>query len=203
MTINASFFYNNIKIPSNFFKKWLYFGCPTEFWLGGFQYLPAFLILILRQAADKFQKPLHHLKWKFEILDHFTEQESMAEKSIENNIIHSVTDVPSIDGTVTVSEVSTAEDSSHQVNINNTVSEQDQKERKKLSVEDAIKQKSQDKSVSEMSSWSVEKTESVNEENENLPEESEKSLETWQNLGNNGIKIKGLWLVGASWNSER
>lgn len=53
-------------------QKWIDNDCPSKFWLGNFQYLPAFLSLILRQAALLKNIPLHCVCWEFE----FTETKS-------------------------------------------------------------------------------------------------------------------------------
>lgn len=50
-------------------QKWIENDCPSKFWLGNFQYLPAFLSLILRQAALLKNVPLHCVCWKFEFTE--------------------------------------------------------------------------------------------------------------------------------------
>ena len=69
--------------------------------------------------------------------------------------------------------------------------------------QDQTTHKSQDKTSSEYSSWSVEKIGSEYDDKITVQEESIKSFEKWQNLYKSGLLVDGLWLVGASWNSDR
>ncbi|ROT82479.1 dynein heavy chain 7, axonemal-like [Penaeus vannamei] len=69
----------------DFFQTWLNNGCPKTYWLGAFQFLPAFLTTILRQVGQSTRRPLHHLTWGFHMTDEPPPE--MPEKRVGGTVI--------------------------------------------------------------------------------------------------------------------
>ena len=73
-------------------------GCPSLFWLGNFQFLTAFLSLVLRQAALIEKVPLHVMRWKFRFTPHPSpDPSSLVKDKQESNLKQSRDETISLD----------------------------------------------------------------------------------------------------------
>ncbi|KAK3858557.1 hypothetical protein Pcinc_035261, partial [Petrolisthes cinctipes] len=152
---------------THFFNEWIESGCPSHFWLGAFQFLPAFLTTLLRKSAHSSARPLHHYSWSF----HFTDL-------LPDNMPEFIPVV--VDGNnENESEISHPNESE-----NNDDAEHNQDDEK------------------------IPDDNLLMDPNENVKElalglNSEESQTLWRSIGEMGIMVSGLWLFGASWDSDR
>ncbi|KAK7073702.1 hypothetical protein SK128_018228, partial [Halocaridina rubra] len=159
---------------------WLEDGCPTYFVLGAFQFLPAFFTSILRQAARGSLRPLHHFSWSFHVTD--------AQCPRTPHLLPAVTFESESSMTISNSKSEECD-----------ITEKGTEEEEAFEKEEYIAEEEQ-----EFTNPSIE-TEEEEEESEKpiLALNSKESTEKWHQLGQDGPLVSGLWLVGASWNSEQ
>nr|XP_045615668.1 dynein axonemal heavy chain 7-like isoform X1 [Procambarus clarkii] len=174
-----SHFLHDLHARIYFFRNWIEDGCPTYFRFGAFQFLPAFLITVQRKVAHKSCKPLHHLNWNFQFTD-------LLPENLPDVIPNIAEDLESLD------------------------------EKYQNEISDGHPFYNTNKN--ELKSW-VEQNEETNEvisTTDQLPHDgdtvqkhspkfiglnTEDSIRKWHELGQNGLCVSGLWLVGASWNT--
>ncbi|XP_068243599.1 uncharacterized protein [Palaemon carinicauda] len=180
---NLQHFLNDLHARVNFFKNWLENGCPTYFWLGAFQFLPAFFTTVLRQAARGSLRPLHHFSWTFHLTNMPCPQQShlLPAVTLESESSVSASASKSEEGTGGEDETDATEKSSEG----------------EVEGEEAFK-----KDVDGLNQSTFTSTEEDEYGKPKLPLNMEESKQKWHRLGHEGLLVSSLWLVGASWNSE-
>ncbi|XP_064087240.1 dynein axonemal heavy chain 3-like [Macrobrachium nipponense] len=176
---NLQHFLNDLHARVNFFRNWLENGCPTYFWLGAFQFLPAFFTTVLRQAARGSLRPLHHFSWSFHLTNMLCPQQA--------HLLPSVT----LDSETSMS-------ASVSKSVEEGVEEEEEAEATERTSEDTA-----GKDADGSSQTTIASTEEDEYGKPKLPLNLEESKQKWCQLGHEGLLVSGLWLVGASWNPDR
>lgn len=145
--------------------------------MGNFQFLSAFLSLVLREAASLKEVPLHHVEWTFE----FTEEPSPDPAFLLLQICRQDAEEGKAD-----SDSGFGNGASDSSKNHNPVGDEENSPGGAVDVP----LKGQGEEDSKASSNSGEA-------------KFDSSLTKWKLLSKNGVLVYGLWLVGAAWDPHK
>ncbi|XP_047481387.1 uncharacterized protein LOC125033707 [Penaeus chinensis] len=169
----------------DFFRTWLNNGCPKTYWLGAFQFLPAFLTIILRQVGQSTRRPLHHLSWGFHLTDEPPPEmpEFMPSDAEEEDTKDGGEQVDREEGEKETEEASVPEEGGDD--------------------EKATQGDGGDKEEEKEEETETGKTAPEEPEEKVWPISTKESRADWNALGSDGLVVHGMWLVGAAWNVNK